>query len=67
MVDVGELPVIGTYAGVGCGDVEEGGSLQMNSGPGDRLALRSASKSLERTWRKSTMPSVMASLTFFPG
>ena len=27
MVDVGELPVIGTYAGVSCGDVEEGGSF----------------------------------------
>jgi hypothetical protein len=30
--------------------------LRMNSGAGDGLALRSASKSLERTWRKSTIP-----------
>ena len=36
--------------------------LRMNSGAGDGLALRSASKSLERTWTKSTMLSVMASL-----
>ena len=42
-----------------CGNFELMNFLRMNSGAGDGLALRSASKSLERTWTKSMMLSVL--------